>query len=67
MDVEDVVHAEFDGVDVGDDFLELVGRYSAFGEVESYGFADIRAMRKGLVARVENMCGKLEPLTKESE
>ena len=35
--------------------------------VESYGFADIRAMRKGLVARVENMCGKLEPLTKESE
>ena len=33
MDVEDVVHAEFDGVDVGDDFLELVGRYSAFGEV----------------------------------
>jgi hypothetical protein len=24
-------------------------------------------MRKGLVARVENMCGKLEPLTKESE
>jgi hypothetical protein len=35
--------------------------------VESYGFADIRAMRKGLVARVESMCGKLEPLTKESE
>ena len=33
--------------------------------VESYGFTDIRAMRKGLVARVENLCGKLEPLTKE--
>ena len=33
MDVENVVHAESDGVDVGDDFLELVGRYSAFGEV----------------------------------
>jgi len=33
--------------------------------VESYGFNDIRAMRKGLVARVENLCGKLEPLTKE--
>jgi len=33
VDVENVVHAESDGVDVGDDFLELVGRYSAFGEV----------------------------------
>ena len=33
--------------------------------VESHGLPDIRAMRKGLVARVENICGKLEPLTKE--
>ena len=33
MDVENVVDSGFDGVDVGDDFLELVGRYSAFGEV----------------------------------
>ena len=33
MDVENVVDSEFDGVDVGDDFLELVRGSAAFGEV----------------------------------
>ena len=37
MDVENVVDSEFDGVDVGDDLLELVRGSAAFGEVVHFG------------------------------
>ena len=37
MNVENVVDSEFDGVDVGDDFLELVRGSAAFGEVVHLG------------------------------
>ena len=42
MDVENVVDSEFDGVDVGDDLLELVRGSAAFGEVVHFG----RRMRR---------------------
>jgi hypothetical protein len=37
VDVENVVDSEFDGVDVGDDLLELVRGSAAFGEVVHFG------------------------------
>ena len=47
MDVENVVDSEFDGVDVGDDLLELVRGYAAFGEV-----VDFRRRRRRVPAGV---------------
>ena len=50
MDVENVVDSEFDGVDVGDDFLELVKRGSAaFGEVVHFGRRRRRSASAGVV------------------
>ena len=37
MNVENIVDSEFDGVDVGDDLLELVRGSAAFGEVVHFG------------------------------
>ena len=49
MDVENVVDSEFDGVDVGDDFLELVRGSAAFGEVVHFGRRRRRSASAGVV------------------
>ena len=49
MDVENVVDSEFDGVDVGDDLLELVRGSAAFGEVVHFGRRRRRSASAGVV------------------
>jgi hypothetical protein len=52
VDVENVVDSEFDGVDVGDDFLELVRGSAAFGEVVHFGRRRRRSASAGVVLEV---------------
>ena len=52
MDVENVVDSEFDGVDVGDDLLELVRGSAAFGEVVHFGRRRRRSASAGVVLEV---------------
>jgi hypothetical protein len=49
VDVENVVDSEFDGVDVGDDLLELVRGSAAFGEVVHFGRRRRRSASAGVV------------------